>query len=231
MVQTNNTSFDKYISYLKHVMPHSPWVKSETIHPEFIKVFNAIQDNLILTEINTDEAMFQSSESKEILFGFYKENILSILISWPTNHPGFISYNIRTACETLLKLVYSHLFPSKSYEEVSRTGFRYLKDDSKKITDGVTKESILKLCTLYGQSSKQIHGHSSSFSDGDLVINSYFETLFDDEKKFSNAIIELTDLYFILNKLLFGFSISNLRVNQRIKLHQSISSNKILLIR
>ncbi|RAP29177.1 hypothetical protein C2W64_04124 [Brevibacillus laterosporus] len=231
MLQKYNTSFEKYYVFLKQVMPHSPWVKSEKINSSFLEVFNAIQENLILAEINTDNAMFQSPKSKKILFAFYKENILSILIAWPTNHPGFISYNIRTACETLLKLVYAHLFPFKNYEDVSRTSFRHLKEEIKKSTSGVTKESIIDLCLLYGESSKQIHGHSTSYSEDDLVINSYFENLFDNVKKFSEAINRLTNIYFILNKNLFGFSFFGLRVDQIIKITSSISTPKIQLLR
>ncbi|PCD83163.1 hypothetical protein CNQ87_01890 [Lysinibacillus fusiformis] len=226
----NNNSFEKYLTYLNQAMPHSPWVRNDEIQPTFIKVFNAIQENLVLTEINTDNAMYLSSEPKEILFGIYKENILSILLSWPTNHPGFISYNIRTACETLLKLVHSHLFIDKSYEQVSRTSFRHLKEDNKKETEGIVKDSIIKLCKIYGESSRKVHGHSASYSDGDLIINNYFENIFDDIDYYADLIFELTDQYFILNKNLFGFSVQSLRVDQRIKIRSNISEEKLTLL-
>lgn len=221
-ISQSNHAFNRYFQYLEKVTPHSPWVISDK-NDILQNIFGAINENLVIIEILIDNEFFEKNDVKYNFLKLYQQEILSFLIIWPNNHKGFVAYNIRSVAETLLKLVYAKLYPEKNYETVSKTGFRYLKDESKAKTQDVIKEAIIKLCSLYGSASRNIHGHSASFTDGEVVLDNYFENHFESAKEFSENILEIMSIFLLLINKLFGFKLDDLSTDQKLRIVHKFS--------
>lgn len=197
MVATNLKliDFEKYTTFIKTKYPETEWLKNN-MYKKLHKVHSIVYDNMIMLQIF--EAIIKEKDIKISYRHLYQyaENINSLLLAFPINHPQFLNYIIRTSTEALLKMIYSFAFNEKTDEKISRIAFRYLKDELKtSIVVKPIRDYIIDLLSIYGKYSENIHQHHNFSEISIKTLDYYTDTIFKSNEKNINTIDKLVTLF------------------------------------
>ncbi|MDG0055150.1 hypothetical protein MMB75_15820 [Paenibacillus sp. P2(2022)] len=181
---SKENELSRYKEFINMHFPSNVWSSKQGRIKSIGTLHSVAYDNMILIEVFQDWIEEQDCQCHKEFLNNYKEYINSILIAIPVNHVGFVGYLIRSAVESLLKLLYSIAYPEKEQETIARTAFRNLKDELKeayKAKGSAKLPQLAQLFSLYGTYSKEVHAHVTNNSNAlgtlDYYIENYFEKM------------------------------------------------------
>lgn len=145
----------EYLKFMEKYFPYSLKIPNED------KIYQLVCENNLMVGIilsNMDASRFYLNEEKLIFYRRYRDGVNKILIYIPLNDEIGIYACMRYSIEQLLKFIYSIYF-EKNIADISRTSYRYIKEDIKKNRniDTDIKECLLKLYTYYANYSNDLH--------------------------------------------------------------------------
>lgn len=225
------TEFNRYIEFIHNNFPTSKWLTKKKHIAKLSLVHSATFDNILIYETFEDWGNRNSCLGKVRFLEDYKEYLSSILIAIPVNHPGFISYLIRSSSESLLKYLYSHSYPEKDEEGIARIPFRHLKDELKAAyKEKNVYQEILNLLNIYGKYSKEIHSHTTGNENSLGTINYYTNNFFVSINKSIEDIISLVNLFTRLVYNVLNFDSKEITFSTLIRLRRNIESQRLSML-
>ncbi len=221
-------NFGEYLCYIKDTYPNSPWIQYESDNYSLKKLYSCIYDSLLINEVFSDNCNLKGHSR---FLNDFHNYFQSILIAFPVNHQGFISYLIRTSTESFLKYIFSICYTDFSEEEVARTGFRHLKKDLKDFFKGQsTHNEIVQLLKIYGEFSKNIHAHVTEYFNSQGTLDYYSNNISTFFLEIIDVCDELIKLTVKIKCVLANFNFEDLNHSTRVRLSRRIDKERLSLL-
>ncbi|MDT2676624.1 hypothetical protein P7D92_06490 [Enterococcus dongliensis] len=199
-MKIDNERYQNYLDFVSSNYPNSDWSDSKKEKIVYMNILNSISCLDVYTSVK---------HKKSIQTDLLKDLIVLLrhcLFLLPLKNP--ISYHaiMRAICETIMKIMYSSIYPNETSESIRKLNYRYLSDtiDSDVTLKKVVGENTLKVKNGYANSSNQIHS-KSGFSKFDApYLTTFWSSSFvstDTIKNDSTIIYEfISKSIYVLNK-------------------------------
>jgi hypothetical protein len=218
--------FADYLNFVQEHFPKTLWLEKKHIK-NLEKLYVIVYENLLICNLLQEHLENQSLSCKLRFLNDYIESVNILLIAFPVNYPGFSNYTIRVASESLLKFIYSITYPSKTEQQVSKTSFRYLKEELKKHeSNQPIKEQIVLLLNIYSEASRTIHKHIVDNSDLNAALNYYVETYFNELEKIIETLDRMIDLLIIILCTKLDFDYNFLTLASKLQINNKLSASR-----
>ncbi|MBB6023570.1 preprotein translocase subunit Sss1 [Paenibacillus sp. JGP012] len=224
----------RYKEFIDTHFPSNVWTAKQGRLKTIDKLHSLAYDNLILIEVFQNWIEEHACQCNKQFLSDFKEYINSILVALPVNHVGFVGYLIRSAVETLLKLLYSLAFPDKDQGTIARTAFRNLKDELKeayKIKESTKLPKLSQLFSLYGTYSKEIHAHLTNNFNALGTLDYYVSNYFEKMNHFVKDVNAMFKLFIELLCEAINFKFQELTFASIIRLERNLDPENLAIIK
>ena len=199
-MKIDNEKYQNYLNFVISNYPKSDWSDSKKEKTIYMNISNSLSCLDVYTSVKHKEGI-QTDLLKDLIVLLHH-----YLFLLPLKNP--ISYHaiMRAICETIMKIMYSSIYPNETSESIRKLNYRYLSDtiDSDVTLKRVVGENTLKVKNSYANSSNQIHSKSGfSQFDAPYLVNFWSSSFVstDTIKNDSTIIYEfISKSIYVLNK-------------------------------
>lgn len=213
----------EYELFIKKYFPYSNLIDNADRKLIYFRVC----ENNIITEIYEKYCKNRKLKCHLLFLKKYREQFNKILIYIALNEPSGIEFCIRSTIEYLLKFLYSIYF-EKTFDNISKTSFRNIKDDFKKLDTDIflDKNIINSLLRDYGTYSNSIHGKKTSMLESIEYMENIIKLKNYNLSNLDKTLIRIIDNYEILMFSILEISECDLSVAEKIRLKKSLTNKR-----
>ena len=215
-MKIDNEKYMNYLNFVNSNYPNSDWGDSKKEKTIYMNISNYLSCLDIYTSVNHKKCIHSDLLDDLIVL------LRHYLFLLPLKNP--ISYHaiMRAICETIMKIMYSSIYPNETSESIRKLNYRYLSEtiDSDVTLKSIVGENTLKIKNSYASSSNQIHSKTGFSQFNAPYLANLWSSSFlsiDTMKNDSSTIYEfISKSIYVLNKYDsndFGHNQKNILLN------------------